>query len=112
MSISSITIDTLRPSPTGMALRNVQSPATGVELQAGDFWQASGDDRWKMIVCLRGMVWITQERDFRDYVLEAGDMFLITQSGVVLMQALEDARVEITPCLKTRPYKGKCAVFP
>jgi hypothetical protein len=82
-----------------------------VELRAGDFWRASGDDRWKMIVCRQGMVWITQERDFQDYVLEAGEMFLITQPGVVLMQALEDARVEITPSLKTTPYKGNYVVF-
>jgi hypothetical protein len=64
-----------------------------------------------MIICVRGEVWVTQERDVRDYVLTAGEMFIVTQSGSVLIEALGDTSVEITPSLRSAPYRGGYAVF-
>lgn len=40
------------------------------------------------IRCLEGMLWITQEGDFRDYILRAGDSFRTDRKGKVVLQAL------------------------
>lgn len=95
--------------PLSTAIRNVEGRASENEVVALDahrFWRLDGDNRWRMIVCTRGEIWITQERDLEDYVLRAGDMFLVTQRGKVLIGALCDASVEITPSLRKAPYRG------
>lgn len=112
MSISAVQTDTLQPFPLAGSLGNVQSPGTQVELCTGDLWRADGDNRWRMIICQRGEIWITQERDLQDYVLTAGQMFLGTQRGRVIVQALEDACLHITPSLQKAPYVGSHMVFP
>ncbi len=40
------------------------------------------------IVCRKGTLWITQEGDSRDYVLNAGDCFFVTRPGLVLIESL------------------------
>jgi hypothetical protein len=64
-----------------------------------------------MIVCVSGVAWITQERDMQDYVLTAGQIFLVTLPGTVLVQGLKDATVQITPSLRARPYVGNYVTF-
>jgi len=44
--------------------------------------------RGSEIRCLEGMLWITQEGDFRDYILKAGDTFKTNRKGKVVLQAL------------------------
>ena len=91
------------PVSTGMVVRNVRGPVSDVELDASEFWQMNGDSRWRAIFCRRGEVWITQERDFQDYVLKAGEVFIITQRGSVVVEALEDAAIQVTSSLRTGP---------
>ena len=91
------------PASTGMAVCNVRGPVSDVELDACEFWRTNGDSRWRAIFCRRGEVWITQERDFQDYVLKAGEVFIVTQRGSVVVEALEDAAIQITPSLRTAP---------
>jgi hypothetical protein len=98
--------------PLTTAIRNTgEGLSEVVELDAEDLWRLDGDNRWRMIVCVRGEIWITQERDVRDYVLTAGEMFIVTQRGSVLIEALGGASVEITPSLKNAPYRGDYPVF-
>jgi len=78
-----------------------------VTLKAGKIWRMEGDHRWQVVACRQGEVWITQECDWRDYVLAAGEMFIVTRRGTVLVQALEDTRVHIAPMLKAAPYAGR-----
>jgi|GEM_PF-2847709 len=95
--------------PLSAAIRNVEGTATDtqvVALEAESFRRLDGDNRWRMILCTRGEIWITQERDLEDYVLKPGDIFLVTQRGKVLIEALCDALVEITPSLRKAPYRG------
>ncbi len=102
-----------RPSlPWGFTVRNVQSPMIEVDLPTGRVWRMEGDHRWRMIICRSGEVWVTQERDLQDYVMTAGDVFVVTQPGLVLVQARENAEVQITPSLKSHPYVGKQIAFP
>ncbi len=66
-------------------------------LSRGKLWRIAGDNRWRAVVCVEGVVWVTQEWDLQDYVLEAGQMFLITLPGKVIVQALVDTWCTIDP---------------
>ena len=55
-------------------------------------WSIEGDRRGDVISCLNGRLWITQEGDLKDYVLEAGKDFWVTRPGLVVVQALENAQ--------------------
>ena len=94
------------------AVRNLNKPLSQVNLRAEETRRMEGDNRWRLITCLSGRVWVTQHRDLRDYVLEAGDMFLVTLAGSVVMQALEEASLEISPSLKSAPFQGKQVFYP
>jgi hypothetical protein len=50
------------------------------------------DARDRVVVCLQGSLWLTQEGDTRDLVLEAGDEVRIDRDGLTLLHALRDAR--------------------
>lgn len=98
--------------PPTTAIRNAEGRLSQVvELDAQAVWRLDGDNRWRMIICVRGEIWITQERDVRDYVLRAGEMFIVTQRGSVLIEALGGASVEITPSLADAPYRGDYPIF-
>jgi hypothetical protein len=43
------------------------------------------------VSCERGAVWITQENDWRDLVLVAGEATLLDRPGLALVYALKDA---------------------
>ena len=45
------------------------------------------------IVCLQGELWLTQDGDFRDIVLAAGDSFVLDRAGVTLVTALSASSV-------------------
>ena len=47
------------------------------------------------IVCNAGTIWITQERDARDIVLQAGQTFVFDRVGVALVSALQPAAIRI-----------------
>ena len=42
-----------------------------------------------------GRLWVTQERDRRDYVLEAGDAWTIERPGLTVAEAQSDAAVVV-----------------
>lgn len=110
-AISSVKVDAFCSCPATDRVRNLQGPVEEVGLSPGDLWRIEGDNRWRMIVCLQGRVWITQERDLEDYVLGAGEMFIVTQPGKVLVQALDDSCIEITSPVKKAPYRGGYPIF-
>ncbi len=49
------------------------------------------------IICLQGRLWITQENDSADYLLEAGEEFVISRDGAVVIQGLLPSRARIEP---------------
>ena len=112
MGIASVMTEAMGPLPVGQRISNVQEPAVELRLDAHALSRLEGDNRWRLVVCQKGVVWITQERDPRDYVLTAGDLFLVTEWGKVLVQALQEASVQVTPPLKSVPYRASQLVFP
>lgn len=85
---------------------NLRPPESVVDLAAGQGWAVRGRRRQQTLFCLQGNVWVTQECDIRDYVLEAGDAFLITQPGLVMVRALKPARIGYAENLGPAPFNG------
>ena len=102
------------PTFVGETISRDQAAEAERELVARSIERLRGDNRWRAIVCLHGRVWITQEHDLKDYVLEPGEIFLVTRSGTVVIQALGDACVDITPSLTGTPCVKRFAdtIFP
>lgn len=46
-----------------------------------------------LVRCLRGDVWITQDRDTADHVLKPGESFRVERAGTTVIQAMSPARV-------------------
>jgi Protein of unknown function (DUF2917) len=57
------------------------------------------------IVCVAGVVWITQEGDPRDIFVAAGQSLLVQPRGLTLLTALEPATVQVVD----RGVAGKAA---
>ena len=62
------------------------------ELASGEFVRLDGA-RGTTLRVTRGTLWLTQERDVRDILLSAGDVFTIERGGVTLVEALDGATV-------------------
>ena len=45
------------------------------------------------LLCLQGLVWLTQQNDSRDIVLGPGQSFRFDRSGKAVVQSLQRARV-------------------
>ena len=96
----------------GWAAADLDESQVHLDLEVGVPWHARGDQRGRVIICRRGVVWITQERDAIDHVLQEGDILLVTLPGLVLLQAMEPASVTIvTPSTSARLYAGDYRAF-
>ncbi len=47
------------------------------------------------IECKEGLIWVTHAGDLRDYMLEPGHHFTPRGKGSLVIEALDDARVDI-----------------
>ena len=88
-------------------LSNLSTPDTIVDLDAGQGWGLKGKRRQQTLFCLQGSMWVTQEGDIRDYVLEAGDAFLVMLPGLVLVRALTPVRLGYSASIMQVPFKGR-----
>ena len=88
-------------------LSNMSKPETIVDLAAGQGWGLKGKRRQQTLFCLLGSLWVTQECDIRDYVLEEGDAFIVTLPGLVLVRALTQARLGYSESIMPVPFKGR-----
>lgn len=68
-------------------------PGVGLTLEAGAIVDLRPARPGERVEVRDGRVWITQTGDARDHVLEAGETFLPSRRGLVVVQALEPARL-------------------
>lgn len=45
-----------------------------------------------------GCLWLTQERDVQDHVIETGGTFRIDRPGITVLTARRGVRMEFAPC--------------
>lgn len=57
------------------------------------------DGRGLLVQCLGGRLWLTQEGERRDIVLEAGDEAPIEHDGLTILSALRDSRYVVLDML-------------
>jgi hypothetical protein len=96
----------------GWAAAELDEGRVHLDLAVGALWRARGDQRGRILLCQRGVVWITQERDVSDYLLQAGEAFIVTLPGLVLATALEPASVTVvTPGIRASRYAGAYPPF-
>lgn len=74
----------------------------GKDLEKGSLLRVKGNRSGQTIRCLNGRVWITQQGDNKDRILNGGEMYLSNLSSFVLIGALDDAEVKICPESKER----------
>jgi hypothetical protein len=70
---------------------NTDLNLSSTRLQRGEL-QRINDGEGKRVLNLQGTLWLTQQGDARDVVLEAGDMARIEHDGLSIVSALSDAR--------------------
>ncbi len=75
----------------------LNSCQVGVEfsLLTHEILKLDGDLCATQIVCLRGKLWITQVSDEEDYTIQTGEHFIVTKPGLVLIQSLGEAQVQL-----------------
>jgi hypothetical protein len=66
-----------------------------ITLTADSLWSAYGTPDEIEIDCREGVVWITQEGDRRDIVLHAEQQYRTEKRGLVIVQAVGDARIVV-----------------
>ncbi len=88
-------------------LSNLSQPDTEVGLAAGQGWGLKGKPGRHTLLCLEGQVWVTQEGDIHDYLLDAGDAFVVTQAGLVLVRAMTPARLGCVDSTKSPCFHGR-----
>jgi len=77
--------------------RRVESQLDNVvRMRAGTLWRVNARPRELSIACQRGSVWITQEQDGRDIVLDAGQSFINATSGRLVVQALKESLLRVS----------------
>jgi hypothetical protein len=45
--------------------------------------------------CTQGMLWVTQEGDLKDHVVYAGEQFIVSHRGLVVVEGLNGAAVRL-----------------
>lgn len=81
---------------------NLELNQNGVCLKRNQVLKVRGG-RGHSIVCDSGSVWLTQEGDARDIVLNAGEAFTLDRRGLTLVLAFEPGAIRIT---QAKPQAG------
>jgi hypothetical protein len=78
---------------------NATESAAQAEIRLCDsgLMRLEGDRRGLEIHALEGSLWVTQQDDLYDHVLEAGDKFILSHRGLVIIQSMGEAVLKMTP---------------
>lgn len=90
--------------------RNKAAPAVEEKAPCGRTHHLQGAQHLRLddaagstVRAIAGSVWITQDGDIRDIVLNAGDSFTLDRDGMALLSPLGEARFSVT--------SARCASF-
>jgi len=76
--------------------QTLHKPAnTSLKLQERDFIRAEKTDAGTTVVCEKGILWLTQSNDLKDYMLKTGERMTVNQKSTILIEAMSEARVSI-----------------
>jgi len=71
------------------------SDNTDINLQPLGFIHADHIGPGSTIVCNKGILWLTQTNDLKDYMLNPGDKLTVKKETNLLIEALSEARLSI-----------------
>ena len=80
---------------TSRAIVKLEPAGATLRLQHAQFAQLHGTLGWT-VKALSGALWITQDGDIRDVILQAGESFVIDRKGPALLSPFDDAQVCIS----------------
>ena len=103
---SQIEINRNPEAAKGFAILNLPEQERLIEIEAGKSAKLGWTSRGRIISCLQGSVWVTQEQDLEDYILHEGESFITTVPGRVIVQALEEAAISITKQPRKSAFSG------
>jgi len=89
------TIHQTRGTPVGRLVSH--SNAVEIRLAAKDLFKLEGDARGTLITSTCGSLWVTQQGDAQDYLLQEGERMVVSRKGMVLVQGSPIARACILP---------------
>lgn len=79
-------------------------PARGIVLARGELLNLDGAEGAR-IVADRGTVWVTQDGDLRDIVLQDGESFELDRATPAIVQAFERSTVTIAEPTRRPPLR-------
>jgi len=68
---------------------------TTLELHRRSFHRASNVQPGTTVVCEKGILWLTQSEDYKDYMLKPGEKMVVKKNSSLLIEALSEAGVSI-----------------
>ena len=78
-----------------MNLTLKQSNNTSLKLHREDVLSAVKTKPGTTVICEKGILWLTQSEDLKDYMLKPGEKMVINKRTNVLIQALSEAKLSI-----------------
>jgi len=73
------------------------SPNVELCLDTNNVFRLERAAKGATILALSGRLWVTRSGDEQDYLLEAGDRFVVRKKGVVLVQGSPEGKARIIP---------------
>lgn len=92
---------------TNFVLANMPAPIETIDLAQGRDKELKGDHRFETIACSQGRLWITQQGDANDYIIDEGEAFVITRRGKLIIRALKDSSFGISPSINQTAKVGR-----
>lgn len=66
-----------------------------VSVEKGELLRLEGDRRGMRVQALEGRLWLTQNGDNQDVILEQGQTYRVNRRGLVLIQGMPSGRVRL-----------------